>query len=137
MAEFNLEIVTPERKVFSSPVQSVTIPGTKGNFQVLYNHAPLISSFEIGKIKVQTSDNSIRIYTTSGGTVEILNNNVLVLAETLEQVESIDIERVEDAIKRAKERLSSEKRKEIDVQRAEFALARAMNRKTVFEKYNK
>ncbi len=137
MAEFTLEIVTPEKKVFSSKVQSVTVPGSKGNFQVLFNHAPLISSLEIGKIKVVTPDNKTHIYATSGGTVEVLNNNVLVLAETLEYIENIDIKRAEASLQRAKERLSSKEKENIDIQRAEYAMARALNRKTIFEKFKK
>ena len=52
MKELKVEIVTPAKIAFDGNVKSITIPGTKGNFQVLFNHAPLMSSFEIGFIKL-------------------------------------------------------------------------------------
>ena len=83
MAELNLEIITPEKPIFKDQIESVTIPGTSGGFQVLKDHAPLISSFEIGVIKVK-KDSKETFYTTSGGTVEVNQNNVLVLADSVE-----------------------------------------------------
>lgn len=75
-----LEIITPDRKVFEGYVDSATFPGTKGSFQVLRNHAPLISSLTEGTLKYRndTEESSIRI---SGGVVEVLNNNITALIE--------------------------------------------------------
>ena len=136
MNELDLEIISPEKKVYTGKVKSVTIPGTKGNFQVLYNHAPLISTFEIGIIKLVLSDDSTRIFTTSGGSTEVLDNKVLILSDTVEPIESIDIERAMRAKERAEARL---KKKEgiVDVDRARVALARALNRIKMSEKYSK
>ena len=77
MAELNLEIITPSKAVFSGNIRSVTIPGTSGSFQVLINHAPLISTFEIGLIKVKLNEENNLYFSTSGGTVEVLDNKVL------------------------------------------------------------
>ena len=136
MNELDLEIISPEKKVYTGKVKSVTIPGTKGNFQVLYNHAPLISTFEIGIIKLVLSDDSTQIFTTSGGSTEVLDNKVLILSDTVEPIESIDIERAMRAKERAEARL---KKKEgiVDVDRARIALARALNRIKMSEKYSK
>ena len=134
MHELVLEIISPEKKVYSGKVKSVTIPGTKGNFQVLYNHAPLISTFEIGIIKIELSDNSTRVFTTSGGSAEVLDNNVLILSDTVEPVESIDIERAKKAKERAEERLAN-KGGIVDVDRARASLARALNRIKASEKF--
>ena len=75
-----LEIITPDQKVFEGEVSIATFPGTDGSFQVLNNHAPMISSLAEGKLiykdKAGAHDVSI-----SGGVVEVLNNKVLVLAE--------------------------------------------------------
>jgi len=136
MNELDLEIISPEKKVYSGKVKSVTIPGTKGNFQVLYNHAPLISTFEIGIIKLSLSDDSTLVFTTSGGSAEVLDNKVLILSDTVEPVESIDIERARSAKERAEGRLTS-KGVIIDVDRARVALARALNRIKASEKYSK
>jgi F-type H+-transporting ATPase subunit epsilon len=136
MNELDLEIISPEKKVYSGKVKSVTIPGTKGNFQVLFNHAPLISTFEIGIIKLDLSDNSNQIFTTSGGSAEILDNKVLILSDTIEPIESIDIERAQSAKQRAEGRLTN-KSVIVDVDRARAALARALNRIKASEKYSK
>ncbi len=134
MATLNLEIITPDKAVFKGEIISVTIPGVKGRFQVLINHAPLVSIFEIGMIEVVTQDNRSSFYATGGGTAEVLNNNVLILADSLELAENIDVERAENAMKRAKERL--EKREEgTDIERAENALKKAVNRLNIVEKH--
>ena len=136
MNELDLEIISPEKKVYTGKVKSVTIPGTKGNFQVLYNHAPLISTFEIGIIKLVLSDDSTQIFTTSGGSTEVLDNKVLILSDTVEPIESIDIERARRAKERAEARLTK-KEGIVDVDRARIALARALNRIKMSEKYSK
>jgi len=128
MKEINVEVITPAKKAYEDKALSITIPGTKGNFQVLFNHAPLLSSFEIGKIKIVDSSNKTHIFATGGGTSEILENNVLILAESFEAVEEIDLQRAESALKRAKERLLHKDDYNIDIMRAELAMKRAMNR---------
>ncbi len=129
MKELKVEIVTPSKTAFEGNVKSVTIPGTKGNFQVLFNHAPLMSSFEVGFIKIEDESENKTNYATSGGTVEVVNNKVIVLAETFESKEDIDLRRAEEALDRAKKRLKKESNEvDIDTLRAEFALTKAINR---------
>ncbi|MBZ0181804.1 MAG: F0F1 ATP synthase subunit epsilon [Melioribacteraceae bacterium] len=135
MKEIKLEIVTPSKTAFSGAINSISIPGTSGAFQVLYNHAPILSSFEIGVIKISDSNNNELIFATSGGTIEVLENKILILAESLERPKEIDINRAEKAKDRAKERLAS-KGKEIDQSRAEAALQRAINRIKVSKNYS-
>ena len=77
-----LEIVTPDKKVFEGEVTSVTFPGTDGEFQVLSNHAPLISSLGKGSLKISASDKNEEM-TVDGGVVEVLNNHIIVLAESV------------------------------------------------------
>ncbi|SNC68005.1 ATP synthase F1 subcomplex epsilon subunit [Hymenobacter gelipurpurascens] len=76
----HLEIITPDRKVFAGEVSSAQFPGTDGLFEVLNNHAPLISALKAGDVVVNGSAGreSFRI---EGGVVEVLRNNVIVLAE--------------------------------------------------------
>ena len=79
-----LEIVTPDEKVYEGEVESATIPGNDGSFQVLSNHAPMISTLGKGDIKlVRNVDKKLKEthYLVSGGVVEVLNNKVTVLAE--------------------------------------------------------
>ena len=129
MKELKVEIVTPAKIAFEGNVKSITIPGTKGNFQVLFNHAPLMSSFEVGFIKIEDEAETSTNYATSGGTVEVLNNKVVVLAESFESKEDIDTQRAEEARDRAKKRLKKESsERSVDYERVEFSLKRAINR---------
>lgn len=124
---FKLEIVTPKKVVFSGDVESFTAPGVMGSFQVLYNHAPLLAAVGIGEVRVHdTQGNKIR-YATSGGFVDVVRNNVTMLAESAEKTNEIDIARAEAAKERATQRLAR-LAAETDVERARIALARAMNR---------
>jgi F-type H+-transporting ATPase subunit epsilon len=129
-----LEIITPAKSIYKGNIESVTIPGVKGSFQVLKNHAPLISVFEIGLVKVKVDGKTTKYFATGGGTVEVLNNNVLVLADSLEAIEEIDVERARGAKERAMERLT-QKTGDTDIERARVALARAVNRLNLVEKY--
>lgn len=136
MSELNLEIITPEKPIFKDQIESVSIPGTLGSFQILKDHAPIISSFEIGIIKVRKSDLET-YYTTSGGTVEVSKNNVLVLADSIEKVSDIDQDRAEHAKQRAEERLRKKYEADIDEARAKAALNRALNRLNAVKKYSR
>ena len=135
MSELYLEIITPSKVGFKGKVTSVTVPGTKGNFQVLYNHAPIISSLEIGEIKIEEQGNKTVHFATSGGTIEVSHNNIIILAESFERADQIDIKRAEEAKKRAKERLERRTQAEIDDFRAELALKRSINRLKISNKH--
>ena len=76
----NLEILTPDKKVFEGEVTSVTVPGAQGSFEILNNHAPIISILENGKVVVRTAGKELK-FNTTGGVVEVINNKVIVLAE--------------------------------------------------------
>ena len=77
-----LEIYTPDQKVFEGQVDSATFPGAKGSFQVLNNHAPLISTLEKGRVVYKTNNNQEEV-NIGGGGVEVLNNKVVLLAESI------------------------------------------------------
>ncbi len=128
MKEINIEIITPSKTAFLGKVKSISLPGTLGNFQVLFNHAPLLSKLEIGKITVKDLNDVEVEYTTGGGNVEVLNNKILVLVESFESKEEIDVERAKRSLERAKERLANRNKEKIDEVRAQAALARALNR---------
>ncbi|NWG28876.1 MAG: F0F1 ATP synthase subunit epsilon [Ignavibacteriaceae bacterium] len=135
MSELTLEIITPEKPIFKDQVEAVSIPGTLGGFQILKDHAPLISSFDVGIIKIK-KDSGESFYTTSGGTVEVTHNKVLVLADSIEKVSEIDSERAEQAKKRAEERLQRKHEADVDEARARAALNRALNRLNAVKKYS-
>jgi F-type H+-transporting ATPase subunit epsilon len=123
---FLLDIVTPTKTIFSGMVGSFSAPGLAGSFQVLFNHAPLLAAIGIGEVKILDAAGKEEHYATSGGFAEVNANKVILLAETAERSDDIDVKRAEEAKQRALERLAKEEEK--DEQRARAALARALNR---------
>lgn len=134
MSEINLEILTPEKTVYKDSIDSITVPGTSGSFQVLKNHAPIISSFEIGVITVK-KNSTTNNFTTSGGTVEVEKNKILLLTDSIELVNEIDLDRAISSKERAEKRLSQRGEGDIDITRARASLARALNRINACSKY--
>ena len=83
-----LEILTPERKLFSGDVYGVQMPGISGSFEVLDRHAPLVSALKAGRVKVlRDKQNHTAAFDITGGFVEVLNNKVTVLVEGAKEVE--------------------------------------------------
>ena len=74
-----LEILSPDKKIYTGEVKLVKLPGAKGSFGVLKNHAPIISTLEKGKIKVIDTNNDIKHFDISEGVVEVLENKIIVL----------------------------------------------------------
>ena len=76
-----LEIITPEKKVYTGEVISVLFPGVDGKFEVLNNHAPIISSLTKGKVRIIDNKQQTEIIDISGGVIEMQNNKIIVLAD--------------------------------------------------------
>ena len=131
--DFNLEIISPIRTVFQGEVTSVTVPGTLGSFQVLKNHAPLVSSLEIGLIKIRKDSETLE-YSTSGGIFEVKNNKAIILAETVESKEEIDRGRAEQSKLRAEQILKMADARDDEKVEAKVALQRAINRLRLAER---
>lgn len=77
----HLEIITPDKTIFKGEIISATFPGSKGSFQVLKDHAALISPLEKGKVIYKTNDQEQQEIAVNGGVVEVLKNNIILLAE--------------------------------------------------------
>ena len=76
-----LEIISPEKKVYSGEVEAVKLPGAEGYFGILNNHAPIIATLRKGIVKVTDKTSKIENFEINGGVVEVLNNKITVLAE--------------------------------------------------------
>ncbi len=128
MPAFALEVVTPERVVYSGQVTSLQAPGSEGGFGVLAGHIPLLTGLQIGRLRFVEEDGNEVKMAISGGFVEVRREQVSVLAETAERIEEIDVERAEAARRRAEEELARAREERVDRARAQAALARAINR---------
>ena len=129
---FRLEIVTPEKIVFSEDVVSLVAPAENGYLGVLAGHAPLLCSLRPGEIKIRRESGEL-LYATSGGFMEVTPKKTSILSESTEAPEAIDPARASKARQRAKERLATFN-KDVDRPRAEAAAARAENRIRVAQK---
>lgn len=78
-----LEIITPDKKIFRGEAQSVTLPGSKGSFQILKNHAPIISTLGRGTVKVVDGNNKEHSFFVESGVVENKKNKIIVLLEKI------------------------------------------------------
>lgn len=123
----NLEIVTPEKKVFSDTVEAVTVPTTSGEVGILTNHAPLISSLKPG-ILSYTKAGAAEKMVISGGFIEVSGNNVSILADVAETADEINVEAAKVERDAAEKELNawrgSEEEFETEKERLERAQAR-------------
>jgi F-type H+-transporting ATPase subunit epsilon len=127
MAEtFQLEIVTPEKKVVETAAEEVQIPGKNGYLGILPGHAPLITELSVGEITFRENSTEQKL-AVAWGFAEILPNKVTILAETAERPSEINVERARQAKERAEQRLTSGDTA-VDVDRALDALHRAQAR---------
>jgi F-type H+-transporting ATPase subunit epsilon len=129
----HLEIVTPEKQLFSGSVDSVTLPSSTGYLGILPGHAPLLAELGIGDISYTIGDRTEDM-SCSWGFVEVLPDRVIILAQTAEAASEIDLNRAEQAKTRAEKRLAS-KDPSLDYARAQLALLRAISRLDAARRY--
>ncbi len=79
----HLEVLTPGKMVFSGEINLIKVPGSNGSFEVMNNHAPIISTLQEGDIKIITDDNQSQIISIKGGVIQVLKNQIIVLVESL------------------------------------------------------
>ncbi len=134
MAEqVKLEVVTPDRLVLSENVDIVVATGSEGEFGVLHQHIPFLTTLQEGELRYRQGGN-LQHMAVSGGFAEVTPEKVTILAEAAELAREIDIDRAKRARERAEKRLAAAKREEFDHARTEAALRRAMVRLKVAEK---
>jgi len=130
MAEkISLEVVTPKGAIVSEEVDIVTAPGIAGEFGVLANHAPFLSTIKIGTLHYK-KDGTEEELMVSGGFCEVSNNKITFLVESAERGHEIDVDRALQAKERAEKRLlqAREQQEKFDRTRAEAAMQRALAR---------
>lgn len=131
--KLNVEVVTGERVVYAEQdVDMVVAPGAEGSLGILPKHAALFSLLSAGEMRIKKAgqEQSLVVF---GGFLEVANNRVLVLADTAERVEEIDVQRAEDARQRAEARLS-QRGQGIDLAVAEASMQRAAVRLRVAQR---
>jgi len=132
MSPIRLDIVTAERAVYSEEVDGIIAPGVEGQLGILPHHTPLMTMLEPGELLVRKGGEELSM-AISGGFLEVRPDKVIVLADSAERDEEIDLARAEEAKRRAEERLSHHT-PEVDMSRAETALRRSLARLKVGER---
>jgi len=132
MSTIKLDVVTAERVVFSDDVDVVVAPGVEGQLGILPHHAPLMTMLQPGELLVRKGGDEFCI-AVSGGFLEVRPDRVIILADAAERVEEIDVQRAEEAKRRAEERLR-EHAPGVDMAQTEAALRRALARIEVVER---
>lgn len=127
MEPFTLDVVTLKRVVLSEPIESVVAPGSVGYFGILRGHTPFVTSLQTGITRITKPNGEKIILATSGGFLMTDGKKVILLADSAERPEEIDVARAQRARERAEKRLA-ERTPDIDLDRAKAALLRAINR---------
>ena len=125
MATFPLELVTPERMLFSEEVQAVRVPGVEGSLGVLRGHAPMLTELTTGLIKLTLADGQTAFIATSGGFMQVSKEKVIILADSAELSEEIDVERARATAEQARQQLAVEG---INAEEVRQQIERAENR---------
>ena len=120
----HLEVATPVRLLVKEDATEVYVPGADGMIGILPEHAPLLSALGAGELSFVTSSGKREIFVADGW-LQVLNNEVRVLADRAEDIGSIDTARAEAALKRAQERLAAPASAGVDIARALNAMKRA------------
>ncbi|MEQ4490046.1 MAG: F0F1 ATP synthase subunit epsilon [Dehalococcoides mccartyi] len=136
MAKLKLDIVTAERSVFSEEVDLVVAPGIEGEMAILPHHAPLMTALQAGELKAKIDSEEYSMV-VSGGFLEVRPDRVIVLADSAERAEEIDIARATEAKKRAEARMADKYEPGMLAAETEASLRRAMIRLKVAEKRRK
>lgn len=122
-----LDIVTPEKNVYSADVYYIHIPTTSGSIGIYPGHTAIVTGLDVGELKIDDGQGNIQYMFLGGGFLEVGADKAVVLAKTAERKEDIDVARAERAKARAEERLAN-RSDDLDVARAEYALKRAIQR---------
>lgn len=128
----SLTIRTPEKTVFEGEISLLQAPGTVGYFEILPNHASMISSLQTGKLTVVLPDGQKKYYAISGGAFEINQNKALILGDTIEEASEIDFDRAKESYQKAFRILEVPPQDLFERRQANHALLRAKNRLDVY-----
>ncbi|HXS71609.1 MAG TPA: F0F1 ATP synthase subunit epsilon [Patescibacteria group bacterium] len=128
-----LEIVTPERQVYSDTVDSVQLPGSEGELGVLPHHAPLVSTLGVGELRFR-KDGTEESFAIVGGFLQVRPDRVVVLAETADLASDIDLEKAQEARREAERALESGFHEGADLSAARAQLQQALLRIRVAER---
>jgi F-type H+-transporting ATPase subunit epsilon len=128
MAQIRCEVVTAERTVFEDSVDMVLAPGIGGQLGILPSHAPLMTALSFGELILRREGLPDEFIAIGGGFMEVGPYHVIILADSAERADEIDLARAEEARRRAEETMAQKREEDVDFARAEAALRRSILR---------
>lgn len=128
MAQLRCEVVTAERTVFEGEVDLVLAPGINGQVGILPHHAPLMTALSFGELILRRESLPDEFIAIGGGFMEVGPEHVIILADSAERADEIDVAQAEEARRRAAETMAQKREEEVDFARAEAALRRSLIR---------
>jgi F-type H+-transporting ATPase subunit epsilon len=123
-----IDIVTPEKKVFEGDIQSLMAPGIEGEFGVLPGHAPFATILAPGVVDIKPKEGEHEMMAVSGGYIEVSNDKVILLVETADRAEEVDVEKIKKLKEEKEKLLSSKSNKDVDFDRIQLELLREISR---------
>ncbi|RYG71460.1 F0F1 ATP synthase subunit epsilon [Lentibacillus lipolyticus] len=126
MKTLDVSVVTPDGPVLEDQFDMVSCKAENGELGVLPGHIPMVAPLSISSVRLKQDDDSVKL-AVNGGFLEVRPDKVTILAQSAENPAEIDVQRAEEAKKRAEQRLESQQ-ENVDFQRAQLALKRAINR---------
>lgn len=127
MARMTLNIVTAEREAYSGGADYVVAPSTEGQLTILPRHAALMTTLSTGEVRFRADGGDEQSYALTGGFMEVVADSVTILADAAEHADDINVQRAEEAVERARERMASTSA-DLDIERAVQSLRRAQIR---------
>lgn len=132
------EIVTPEKTLLKENISSITVPTKAGEITILPNHIPIVASLTPGVIQLKKENGDIEIISVSGGFIEVLKNKIVMLADTAERADEIDLKHAEEAKIRAEEaKHRAETTDDIDFASVSASIAKELARVKAVERWRK
>lgn len=132
--KFDIEIVAPDRLFYKGQTEIAIVRTTEGDMGIMHGHQPSVALLDIGSLRIKTGDGAMSVAACSKGMMTVKDSKVVILIESAEWVDEIDLERALQAKRRAQERLEHKGKPDIDFLRAKMALMRAINRINLSEK---
>lgn len=111
----NVEIVTPQMVVYEGKAQSVSVPGSKSPFQILNNHAPIVSTLDVGLTKIVDESGNLHLYATGSGFTEVHRNKISILVESAYDSSELNSEEIKNELSKAKELFKANKTAEYEM----------------------
>jgi len=128
MSLLQVDIVTAERRVYAGEASAVVAPSSNGQVTILPRHAPLLTALQPGEVRLMRPDQKELELVVGGGFMEVRDNKVIILADSAERADEIDVERAQAARQRAEQLLKQQKVSDVDFAKAEAALQRSLAR---------